>query len=697
MRALPPPGSRVAIYSRFSTDRQKQTSIEGQERLCAAYAVERQWIEYKRFSDSERSGTTTMGRAGLFEMLAAADRGEFDVLLVEDIDRTSRDAADMHKLAKDLDELDIVICTVVGGVVTNIELAFKAVQNEEFIKQNAQKSKRGQELAISQGRMSGAVAYGYRKVLKVDARGEAINGLREKHPERAAIVQRIHEEFDAGRTTFEICATLNAEGVPGPKGKGWRPGALLGNRHGGLGILRNPIYVGEYQFRKTSRRRRKGRIKTRFTAASERMIMQHPELAIVDRDLWDRNQARLAANFDRPFHTKRKVEYVFTGKVHCGVCNSTCIVSGGKYVCTGRQQKGICSNSRRVPREAVETSIFNRVKVHVLNTAVLGPALSAFREEVERARADHAAKVQSQGGRLKDIDQRISNLMVQLGGAAESSFASQMLLAELERLGAEKRGLERQVKQAPPPPPVGGDVEAIIASISGTLDDLHAMLQADDAEASRAKELLRGLITRIVLAPTPGSVTDGRGAGDMTVTVEGPMAALIDLASFNVDRVAKHGHRPMFDLGNAIDVWTFSYVLEWRDPRLATVRADLPIVARLLDEADVPVSMVAMVKALGDAGPTTGPDADRTPDQRARNAVAYLQTQGFTRCVNMRGPDTGYVWNDRGISDAEWKARIAEPPMTQTIPVMRAIPPEAVVVVVGPPAPEDVTNERADE
>lgn len=689
MRAMPPPGSRVAFYSRYSTDRQKQSSIEGQERLCAAYSADRKWVEFKRFSDSERSGTTTMGRAGLFEMLAAAERGEFDVLLVEDIDRTSRDAADMHQIAKDLEELDIVICTVAGGVVTDIELAFKAVQNKEFIKQNVFKSKRGQELAISQGRMSGSIPYGYRKVHKVDDKGEPINGLREIDPNKAKYVVRIHEEFDAGRTTFQICADLNADGIPGPKGKDWRPGALLGNRQGGLGILRNPIYIGEYQFRKTSRRRRKGRMKTRFTAQSERLITQHPELAIIDQDLWDRNQARLAENVDRPFHTKRKVEYVFTGKVSCGVCGSSCIVSDGKYVCTGRQQKGICTNSRRVPREAVETSIFDRIKVHVLNTAVAGPALTAFREEVERARSDHAARVESQAARLKEVDQQVANLMVQLGGAGETSFASQLLLEELERVGAEKRRLEQQARRAPPPPPMSGDVKAIIGSISATLDDLHQALQADDAEAARAKELLRGLITRIVLEPKPGSVADGRGAGDMTVTVEGPMAALIDLASLNIDRVAKDGHRPMFGLDNATSVWAFSYPLVWRDPRLATVRADLPIMARLLDEADVPVSMAAMVKALDDAGPTTGPDADRSPEQRARNAVAYLQAQGFTRCVNMRGPATGYVWNDRGLSDAEWKARITKPPMTKTIPVMRISPPEAVVVVVSPPRSDD--------
>ncbi|RYG77226.1 MAG: hypothetical protein EON59_17320 [Alphaproteobacteria bacterium] len=287
---------------------------------------------------------------------------------------------------------------------------------------------------------------------------------------------------------------------------------------------------------------------------------------------------------------------------------------------------------------------------------------------------------------MTEIDQRIVNLMVQLGGTGEASFANQLLLTELERLGAEKQGLELQVKQLPPPAPVSGDVGTIIAAISRTLDGLDAALQVDDAEASRAKELLRGLITRIVLTPTPGSITDGRGAGDMTVTVEGPMAALIDLAGFNVERVAKHGHRPMFILDNANSVWNFSYVLEWRDPRLAPVRADLPLIARMLDEADVPVSTASMAKLLSASGPVPGPAADRTPEQRARNAVSYLQEQGFTRCINMRSPATGYVWNDRGISDAQWMARIAEPPMARTIPAIRVTPPEAVVVVVGAPA-----------
>jgi len=367
MTDLPPPRSRVAFYSRYSSPTgQTYASIAGQERLCEGYALRQQWEETGRYSDEGRSGTTTMGRQGLFQMLAAAERGEFDVLLVEDIDRTSRDAADMHRIAKDLEELDIVLCTVAGGVVTDIELAFKAVQNQQYIKQNAFKTKRGQELMVAQGRMSGSVPYGYRKVASFDARGEPINGLREIDPDRAAIVRRCHEDFDAGKTTFEICAALNGEGIPSPKGRLWRPGSLLGNKHGGLGILRNPIYVGEFQFRKTRRKRRKNIIKMEFTTQAERTITQHPELAIIERDLWDRVQARLAAASDhRPFHTKKKNKYLFTAKVFCGQCGSAYNVVEGKFACTGRTLKGVCDNSRRAPRQALERTVLSRIKRHI--------------------------------------------------------------------------------------------------------------------------------------------------------------------------------------------------------------------------------------------------------------------------------------------------------------------------------------------
>lgn len=683
MQALPPPGSRVAFYSRYSTSLQNYSSIEGQERINKAFADQQGWIETGRYSDAERSGTTTLGRDGLFQMLAAAERQEFDVLLVEDLDRTSRNAADMHRIAEDLEALDIVFCTVANGVVTDMELAFKAVQNQQFIKQNVAKSKRGQEQAVVSGRMSGSITYGYRKVIAHDARGEPINGLREIDPDKAAIINRIHQDFDAGKTTFEICRALNAEGVPGARGKLWRPGALLGNRHGSIGILRNPMYIGEYQFRKTSRKRRKGQTKTRFTSAAERIIVQHPKLAIVDKALWDRNQARLAASYDKPFHTKRKVRYLFTGKVVCGECGQSCLVTDGKFVCTGRQQKGVCDNSRRVPRLAVERTVVQKIRETMRGADLIGPCLEAYREEVAHARSEYEARTAGASTRLKEIDQTISNLMVQLGAATEASYVSQAIQAKIEQLGAEKRRIEREVAAAPVAPSLDLSTEAVLARIDNTLDNLQQALGGEDREAARATEVIQRLVDRLVLKPTPGTLTDGRGAGDMTVTVEGPLAALIDLADLDIDRVAKNGHRPTFILDNASSVFSFCYVLEWADPRLDAVRADLPAILRLLDTADAPVSMNAIMDALDEDDLIQGRDVEQPLRLRARNAVAHLQSHGYVRHVGKGRHGFGYVSCLRGLSDEDWKARVQTPPMTQTIPSISLSAPEATPVVIG--------------
>lgn len=93
MNHFPPPGSLYAVYARYSTDHQTFKSIEDQLTLCRAYAARHGWIEAGAYHDAARSGATVIGRAGLFDMLAAADRGEFSIILVEDLDRLSRSAS----------------------------------------------------------------------------------------------------------------------------------------------------------------------------------------------------------------------------------------------------------------------------------------------------------------------------------------------------------------------------------------------------------------------------------------------------------------------------------------------------------------------------------------------------------------------------------------------------------------------------
>src|SRR5579864_634225 len=85
---------RAAIYSRFSTDRQSESSIADQNRVCATWCERNAAALIARFEDQGISGAAIGNRPGLRAALAA----EVDVLVVMDLTRLSRSQADLPKL-----------------------------------------------------------------------------------------------------------------------------------------------------------------------------------------------------------------------------------------------------------------------------------------------------------------------------------------------------------------------------------------------------------------------------------------------------------------------------------------------------------------------------------------------------------------------------------------------------------------------
>src|SRR3546814_7291991 len=73
-----------------------------------------------------------------------------------------------------------------------------------------------------------------------------VSGLYEIVLEEAEVVCRIYREYAAGRSAQAIAAGLNADGIPGPKGKHWQHTTILGHRKRGTGVLNNELYVGVY-------------------------------------------------------------------------------------------------------------------------------------------------------------------------------------------------------------------------------------------------------------------------------------------------------------------------------------------------------------------------------------------------------------------------------------------------------------------
>lgn len=234
---------RAAIYARFSTDMQRDASIEDQIRSCREHAA-RQGLEVVEiYSDKAISGASLM-RSGIQKLLRDAQGNAFDVVLSEALDRLSRNQADIAAIFQKLQFREVMIETVSEGVISEMHIGLKGTLNSLFIRDLAVKTRRGLKGRALAGKSAGGKAYGYKNVIRYDDAGEPIRGDRKIDPAEARVVKRIFKDYAAGLSPRKIAEALNDEGIPGPTGRGWRTSTLHGNRERGTGILNNELYIG---------------------------------------------------------------------------------------------------------------------------------------------------------------------------------------------------------------------------------------------------------------------------------------------------------------------------------------------------------------------------------------------------------------------------------------------------------------------
>jgi len=93
---------RAVVYARFSTDLQSERSIEDQVTLCRAYAEKEGYDVVEVFADHAMSGASLIGRDGLLTLMERAKSRAHDVVIVEALDRLSRDMEDLAGIHKRL-------------------------------------------------------------------------------------------------------------------------------------------------------------------------------------------------------------------------------------------------------------------------------------------------------------------------------------------------------------------------------------------------------------------------------------------------------------------------------------------------------------------------------------------------------------------------------------------------------------------
>jgi site-specific DNA recombinase len=133
--------SAAAIYARYSSDLQREASIEDQNRICRERAAREGWSVYKYYSDHGISGASLI-RPGIQKLLQDALEGRFEIIVTESLDRLSRDQEDIAHIFKRINFAGGRIVTVSEGEINELHIGLKGTMGALYLKDLADKTRR---------------------------------------------------------------------------------------------------------------------------------------------------------------------------------------------------------------------------------------------------------------------------------------------------------------------------------------------------------------------------------------------------------------------------------------------------------------------------------------------------------------------------------------------------------------------------
>ena len=342
----------IAAYCRVSTDKSDQlNSLETQKEFFLEYTKRTGDNLIKLYADEGISGTKIKNRKEFQRMLADAEKGLFNMVVVKDISRFARNTVDLLQSVRKLKSLGIETQFLTANMTSmgNSEFVltiFGALAQEE----SANTSKRikfGKKMNAEKGRVPNIV-FGYDKTI-----GDYFN-LSINENEAKAIRQIFQWYTEEGYGGSKIANMLNERGIKTKRGNNWSQNAVCR-------ILTNEIYTGKIINGKeeiadflTGQRKEKDE--------SEWLVTIRPELRIIEDEVFDKAQDILKGRHDsfKITHERQSNKYLFSTLIKCKECGWSFRRTVRQYkntyvrwVCSGHNGKGAdsCPNAVTVDEE----------------------------------------------------------------------------------------------------------------------------------------------------------------------------------------------------------------------------------------------------------------------------------------------------------------------------------------------------------
>jgi site-specific DNA recombinase len=499
---------RAVIYTRFSTELQSASSLDDQVRLCREQ-IERNGHELVHvYKDRAVSGATLM-RTGIQALMQDAARGDFDLVYAEALDRVSRDQEDVAGVFKRLRFVDVKIITLAEGEISELHVGLKGTMNALFLKDLADKTRRGLRGRVEAGRSGGGNSYGYAVVRRPQANGTVEVGDRRINLVEAEVARRIFREYSQGISPREIAKRLNRAGISGPMGATWGPSTINGNRRRGTGILNNELYIGKLVWNRLRyvKDPATGKRRSRLNPEKDWIVKDVPEMRIVAQDLWEKVKTRQGkmTRDTRPdarrrdFWQLQRPRYLLSGLIKCACGASYTKYGLNRFGCAAARDRATCTNHLTIHIEEIETAILVGLKERLMEPALFEEFAREFMAEVNRARSALASEKETLQRELARVAKQIDKLVEAIIEGADALA----LNAKLKVLEGEKAGLEDKLVATTDAKPL---LHPALATIyRETVEKLEASLRQPDT-GREAFELIRGLIDVIILMPVDGKL-----------------------------------------------------------------------------------------------------------------------------------------------------------------------------------------------
>lgn len=402
---------KVVIYARYSSDGQREESIDGQLRECKEYAERQNMTVIGTYIDRALSAKTD-DRPEFQKMVHDSTKRQFEVVLVWKLDRFSRNRVDSATYRAILKRNGVRVVSAKENISEGPEgIILEAMLEgmaEYYSAELSVKVKRGQkENALKCKANGGIIPFGY----KVNT-----DRFYEIDPMTAPIVLEIFERYADGETVAEIGKSLDDRGVfINTKYK-------YTNKSSFHNLLKNRRYIGEYRY---------GDI-----VAPDGMP------AIVPQEVFDRVQVRMAKNRHKPAAMKADKEYILTTKLFCGKCGVMMVGVGGTsktgkvhhyYKCGNLIYRKSC-DKKTVKKAWIERIVVALTREFVLRDEVIGRLADAI-VELQKRENTTIPFLQKQ---LDDIEKRIGNLL----NAIEEGLMNASAKQRLDNLETKKADLE---------------------------------------------------------------------------------------------------------------------------------------------------------------------------------------------------------------------------------------------------------------